>query len=348
MMKSEQERKQSIMTEQPAPVCYVVTGAAGHLGSTILRFLADGPETVHALIRTGEHPAATAANIRYFEGDVCRPETLEPLFAGTDSRPVIVIHTAAVISIAARMPAHLREVNVGGTENMLQIARTHHVKRFVHVSSVHAVPVLPKGQTMREPSFYAADLVDGAYAKTKAEAAQKVLQAADQGLDAVIVLPSGILGPYDCGHNHLSQMVIEYARGNLPACVGGGYDFVDVRDAAKGCLLAAEHGIRGNSYLLSGHFISICDLLQMTGACCGRKPVPVIPTLLAKLAVPGIGLACRMQKKRPLYTAYSLHTLAVNSCFSHDKADLELGYQVRPLQETVRDMVHWLQAESLI
>ena len=66
------------------------------------------------------------------------------------------------------------------------------------------------------------------------------------------------------------------------------------------------------------------------------------------MAVPGIGLACRLQKKRPLYTAYSLHTLAVNSCFCHEKADCELGYQVRPLQETVRDMVHWLQTESLI
>jgi len=346
---------------------YIITGAAGHLGSTILRQLeARGAEANCLLL---PHESAKVANpqFKYFAGDVCDKDSLRPLFesairqddsrdngrddglalGGDGGQGLTVIHTAALISIARKMPPHLHEVNVGGTQNVIELCREYAVKRLVHVSSVHAIPELPLGQTMREVGSFSVDAVEGGYAKTKAEAAQAVLDAAADGLDAVIVLPSGILGPFDDGSNHLIQMVRECMEGTLPACVKGGYDFVDVRDVADGCLRAASRGVKGETYLLSGRYATVQQLLALVARECNRGEVPLIPLPLAKLAVPFIEGYARLRHRRALYTGYSLHTLSSNSAFSHDKASTQLGYAPRALEETVADMVAWLRRDRV-
>lgn len=126
----------------------------------------------------------------------------------------------------------------------------------------------------------------GGYAKTKAEATQIVLDAADHGLDAVVVHPSGILGPYDRSGNHLVQMVTDYIHGKLPACVNGGYDFVDVRDVAAGCLAAVERGRRGECYILSNRHYDIKEVLRMVKQVAGGRRLPVLPMWMAKAAAP--------------------------------------------------------------
>ena len=187
----------------------------------------------------------------------------------------------------------------------------------------------------------------GGYAKTKAAATRIVLQAAKRGLDVVVVHPSGILGPYARSGNHLVQMVAEYLNGTLPACVKGGYDFVDVRDVAQGCLLAAEKGRNGECYILSDRYCEIREVLAIAGAAAGKKMLPVLPIWMAKMAAPFIQLHARRKKRRPLYTAYSLHVLGSGERFSHKKATDELGYHPRDLQETIRDMVADLQPQPV-
>lgn len=326
--------------------CFIVTGAAGHLGSTVLRLLAGTGIEVRGLLLPGETPPVTAANIRYYTGDVCDADSLRCLFTDTHGKPCVVIHTAALISIAEKMPPRLYAVNVGGVRNVLRLCREYGAARLVHVSSVHAIPELPAGQVMTEPASFAAQRVHGGYAKTKAEAAQAVLDAAAAGLNAVVVFPSGILGPYDTGRNHLVQMVKSAMQGRLPACVKGGYDFVDVRDVAAGCLLAALRGRAGEGYILSGHYFTICRLLALVRQSCGGRSVPVLPRWMAEAAVPFIACRAALRRERPLYTRYSLRTLQVNSLFSSAKAARELGYTARPLAETVADMAAWLKAQT--
>lgn len=325
---------------------YIITGAAGHLGSTILRELAASGCEARGLLMPGEVPVVQDSGIQYYSGNICDMDSLRPLFEGAGGRELIVIHTAAMISIAKNAPKELHEVNVDGVRNILRICREYPVSRLVHVSSVHAIPELPDHQVMCEPASFSASSVKGAYAETKAEAAQAVLDAVQEGLDAVIVFPSGIIGPYDRGRNHLIQMAADYMNGKLPACVKGGYDFVDVRDAAHGCLLAARYGKKGQGYILSGHYVSIEDLLALIGRECGREPVPALPAGLAKLAVPLIAAFSKIHRTRPLFTAYSLDTLSGNSSFSNEKAKNELHYTVREIEATVRDMVKYL-ANSL-
>lgn len=321
---------------------YIVTGAGGHLGSTILRELPDENVEIRALLHGNDRPAVGHQNIHYYYGDVTDRQSLIPLFQDLKAEDTIVIHTAAVISIRKKISERMYRTNVDGVQNMVDLCMKYQVRRLVHVSSVHAIPELPKGTMQREVNTYSPDLVVGGYAKTKAMGAAIVTKSMRE-LDSVIVLPSGIIGPYDNGRNHLIQMTKEYIGGRLPACVKGGYDMVDVRDAAKGCLLAAEKGRSGESYILSGHYIEIREMLRREGLIIGRKPPAVIPLTLAKTALPLISLYCRIRRTRPLYTAYSLYTLNSNAIFSHEKAERELGYQARSIDSSLRDMIDYLQ-----
>ena len=321
---------------------YIVTGAKGHLGSTILRLLQNTGADVRGLILPTE-TARDYQNIRYFTGDVRDPESLRPLFENTGDLPIRVIHTAGIVDISEQVSPLLYDVNVNGTRNVVELCREYHVERLVYVSSVHAIPEKDKTSVLTEVSHFSPEEVVGGYAKTKAEATQLVLDAAGKGLDAVVVHPSGILGPYDASGNHLVQMVRDYLYGRLPACVSGGYDFVDVRDVAKGCLLAAEKGRCGQCYILSNRHYELRDVLSMVRSFGGGRRLPVLPMWLAKTATPFIRLQAKRKKERPLFTRYSLYTLKSNDRFSHDKATAELGYRPRDLRQTLRDTVLWLK-----
>lgn len=321
---------------------YIVTGGAGHLGSTILRLLRRTGDPVRALILPGETPEVQGEHITYCPGDVRDPDSLAPLFdqAGPDT---LVIHAAGIIDISGQLSPALRAVNVEGTRHILELCRAYGVARLVHVSSVHAIPELPRGQTIREVEAFHPDQVVGGYAKAKAEATQAVLDAAGAGLDAVVVHPSGILGPYDDGNNHLVHMIKTFLAGKLPGAVNGGYDFVDVRDVAKGCLLAAQRGQGGRCYILSGRFAEVKELLALAGRHIGRRVPPLLPRPLARAAAPLLEAVALRKQERPLYTKYSLYTLTSNANFSHERATRELGYRPRNLEHTVRDMVDYLQ-----
>lgn len=321
---------------------FIITGANGHLGGTIVRMLNGRPVQVRGLV-FGDKKKQDTGSIHYYSGDVREPETLRPLFEGCEDMETIVIHTAGIIDISNHVSPELYDVNVNGTKNILALCREYPVKRLVYVSSVHAIPEQKRGNVTGEIRDFSPDAVVGGYAKTKAEATREVLRAAQEGLDAVVVHPSGILGPYDRSGNHLVQMVAEYLHGTLPACVKGGYDFVDVRDVAEGCLLAAEKGRKGECYILSDRYCEIREVLEIAGDVSGKKRLPVLPLWMAKMAAPFIQLHARRKKRRPLYTAYSLHVLGTGERFSHKKATEELGYHPRDLKVTIRDMVAEMQ-----
>lgn len=321
---------------------FIVTGAAGHLGSTIIRLLSRQDVSIRGLILPNENPTPRR-NTVYYSGDVRKIESIRPLFLETaDFDAVYVLHTAGIISIAQEVSPLLYEVNVTGTKNVIALCQEYAVTRLLYVSSVHAIPEGDQNTVLHEIRHFSPDEVIGGYAKTKAEATQAVLDAAAEGLDAVVVHPSGILGPYDRSGNHLVQMVSDYIHGRLPACVDGGYDFVDVRDVAMGCLIALEKGRAGECYILSNRHYSVKEVLRMVRQVHGGRHLPVLPIWMAQAAAPVLGWQAKLQKKRPLYTKYSLHTLQSNDKFSHDKATAELGYRPRDLFQTIRDTVAWI------
>lgn len=325
---------------------YVITGACGHLGGTLIRMLKKKNVQIHGLILPNE-TAENEKNLTYYHGDVTQKESLKPLFENTHADQVIVIHTAGLIDISDQMSKRLYDVNVIGTRNIVTLCKEFGVSKLVYVSSVHAIPEKPDNQVLSEIKSFSAEKVIGGYAKTKAKATQIVLDTAKSGLNAVVVQPSGIIGPYDTQSNHLVQLISDYIKGKLPACVRGGYDLVDVRDVAAGCLSAAEKGRSGECYILSNRHYEIKDVLNMVQAVYGGRHIPVLPMWMAKAAVPFMQWYAHLKKIRPLYTKYSLYTLTSNDRFSHDKATMELGYRPRDLYQTVRDTVAWIKKKKL-
>ena len=324
---------------------YIVTGANGHLGGTIVRMLKKMGVQVRGLVLPGEK-VKNERNVRYIEGDVRDRGSLRPLFEGAAG--AVVIHAAGIVDISPEITPQMYDVNVGGTKNIIALCREYGVRRLVYVSSVHAIPEKDQYSVLRETKTFSPELVTGGYAKTKAEATGAVLSAAEAGLDAVVVHPSGILGPYDSSGNHLVQMVLDYISGRLPACVRGGYDFVDVRDVAYGCLRAAEKGRKGECYILSNRHYEVKEVLKIAQQIVHGKRLPVLPMWMAKLAVPFIGWFSKRKKRRPLYTKYSLYTLSSNDKFDHDKATAELNYRPRDLYQTVYDTILWLKKRKLL
>lgn len=330
---------------------YIVTGANGFLGNNIVRELVKNPQNqVRALVSSPKRAEALKGlNCQVFAGDVTKPETLTQIFAGPMAEPIYVIHCAAVVYIKSKPNPKVYQVNVLGTQNIINQTLKIGAK-LVYVNSVHAIPELPHGETMTEISAYDPTKVEGEYAKSKAEAAALVLEAVKtRGLDACIVQPSGIIGPNDFKTSHLTQLIIDAATGRLKAGVKGGYDFVDVRDVAQGVIAACAKGKSGESYILSGRYITIPELFQMIGRATQQKPIKTfLPLWLAKLTAPLSELYYNMKKQPPLYTKYSLYTLEANAKFSHAKAERELGYRARNPQETIDDTVQWLKEQGRI
>ena len=325
---------------------YIITGAAGHLASTIIKYLRDADCQIRGLILPSEQ-GKDDRQITYYKGDITKMESLEEIFSGLEGAEVIVLHTAGIISIGEEITPLLYNVNVNGTKNVIEQCMRHHVKRLVYVSSVHAIPETDEKATISEAARFSKDTVTGAYAATKAEATEAVLDAVKNGLDAVVVHPSGIIGPYDSGSNHLVQLISMCISGKLPAGVTGGYDFVDVRDVAKGCLEAAEHGAKGNCYILSNRYFTVKELLECVRKTAGGRKKPCLPIGLARAFVPVFEWIAKVTHTRPLYTRYSLYTISSNGHFTHDKATAELGYHPRDMQATVADTISWLRGQKV-
>ena len=335
---------------------YIITGANGHLGSTIIRTLKKqmhshpaGTYDIRGLILPGEAPPFKEEKcIHWYEGDVTNISSLVPLFSHRDEERIIVIHTAGIIDItASQVTEAMRAVNVDGTKNMVTAAMSNQVHRFIYVSSVHAIPERPNNETMIETKAFDPDKVVGGYAKTKAAATRFVLDSVALGLPAVVVHPSGIIGPYDTQRNHLVALIKDYVAGKLPACVRGGYDFVDVRDVALGCLAAVSKGTVGECYILSNEHYEVKKMLDNIKNITGTKKIPMIPMWLAKMSAPALSLGARVHHKKPLYTRYSLYTLTSNGRFSHAKATKELGYEPRSLMSTLKDTLRWLRLQKM-
>lgn len=326
---------------------YIVTGAAGHLGSTIVRALAARGETVRGLILPGEE-GIVRSTVHYVRGDVRDVASLRPLFDGLPGPDTVVIHCAGIISIAEHVTDAMEAVNIGGTQNIIDLCREYGVAKLLYVSSVHAIPEGDRWRVIAEAERFSPEWVEGGYAKTKAAATQRVLDAGRAGLNVTVVHPSGIIGPYDTSGNHLVQMVGDYIRGRLPAGVKGGYDFVDVRDVADGCLAAAEDPASGECYILSNRHYDIRDVFAIIRSIKGGRHVPTLPLWVAKAAAPLLAWTARLRHERPLYTRYSLYTLTSNDRFSHDKATRVLGYSPRDLVDTLSDTIAWMDAPEAL
>ena len=328
------------------PKLWIITGANGHFANTLVRELLKRGETLIAFVLPGDpSPALDGLHVRKVEGDVIDPLAIEQLIDTTGINPedICVIHAAGIVSIDFKEKAMIHTVNVGGTKNIAEICLKKGIGRFVYISSVHAILELPNKQSICEVTKFDPDWVEGLYAKSKAEATRNVFALIEEGLSGNLVFPSGMIGPNDYGCSHMTQMVLDYGAGRLKAYVDGGYDFVDVRDVAAAVISVVQERASNEHYILSGDYISVKEIVTVLNEIFPKVQCKIkMPLFLAQVSAPLAEIYYRWMKQKPLYTRYSLFTLASNSNFSHALATRDLGYAPRKAQESLVDMANWL------
>ncbi len=325
----------------------VVTGATGLLGNVLLRALAaHGLGPVRAFVRpTADCRSIAGLDVEVAQGDVRDPSSLLAAFSGADT----VYHLAGIVSITRGGLPRLHETNVEGTHNVIAACRAAGVRRLVYCSSIHAFAVPAAGTCLSETSLVDPARATGAYDRTKAEATLLVRDAVRGGLDAVMVFPTAILGPYDYRPSHTGELVLACAQGRLKAYVDGAYNFVDVRDVAEGLVAAAQKGPSGEGYILAGHNVTVWELLHavetVTGA---RAPRVRLPFGLVRAVSFLIPAYYWLTRQKPLFTTYSLDVISSGCTMTNEKAERELGYRPRPFLETMEDTVRWFREQGML
>ena len=328
---------------------YVVTGCTGYVGNVLTKkLMAEGCRVI-GLARSevkvkrvfGDH----VPEIVY--GDIRRCEDIDRLFP--DNAEYVVIHTAAYVTIGEGSEQELFDVTVGGTENMIAAALRHNVAKFLHISSSEAIP--EKMILNEDLSNYIPDpkRAKKGYSTAKSMADVAVLNAVrDHGLKASLLLIAGVLGPGDYSYSHMTQVIIDFIEGRLPASVNGGYNDFDIRDIADVLMNIVENAVPGESYMFANKPDKINEVLGYAAEKCGRKLPVTLPIWTAYVGLPFLFLWSRLMGKRPLYTRAALKSLTDNVDFPISKAAREFGYTPRPLKETVYDHVEFLKQEGMV
>ena len=324
----------------------LVTGATGHIGNVLVKELIKKGEKVRAFVLPGEDLSPlTGLPIEIVEGNILDQESINSALTGID----YVFHLAGIISIMPGEDPFVHEVNVTGTKNIAQAARKNHVKRFVYTSSIHAFKRMPKEVIIDEQSPIDPKTSIAAYDRSKAEATLGVLAEVQEGLNAVIVCPTGVLGPFDYKGSELGIMINQWMDHRVDFMIDGMYDFVDVRDVVQGIISARDRGIEGQIYILSGELIKVIDIWKMVKELVNIKALVIlIPTKLAYFAAKLSDVYYKLIKSKPCFTTYSVETLHSNAVINNSKARTDLNYRPRSLSDTIRDTVNWWKETRLI
>ena len=309
------------------------------MGGVLTRALIKQRRPVRVLVHKDTR-ALDGLRVQRVEADILKPETLAKAFQGAST----VYHLAAYISIEGGKDKITRRINVEGTSNVVDACIEANVEKLVHFSSIHALNSSPKDQEIDETRDYVDTGDCYMYDRTKAEAERIVLMGVKRNLFAVIVNPTGIVGPFDFKPSHMGQVLITMFKSKLPALMEGGFNWVDVRDVVTGAMAAEQKGRRGQSYLLSGHWMSLKDLARLIHEVTGvKQPTFVSPYWLARLGAPFGALYSKLRGKPPSYTSASISYLQDYRYISCEKAQTKLGYRPRSMRETIEDTYKWFK-----
>ena len=319
----------------------VVTGGGGRLGNVLVRQLLEDGQRVRVLEPGARPRSLEGLDIEFVSGSVLDANDVTRALDGAS----VVYHVAAKIDLRPKKDPMMYAVNVEGTRRVVEACLSGGL-RLVHTSSHHAVEREPLDEPLDEARPLALE-EKCAYHRSKAIGESIVLDACEGGLDAVIVNPGSMIGPYDYEPSLVGAALIDIYFGRVPVLLEMLSDYVDVRDVANGMIAASEKGRRGERYFLTGDVIPVMQMVSLYGELTGRKvPTRVFPLWFGWALLPVALAGSLVTKKHPFITADMLRAAVSNTVVSRAKATRELGYTVRPLRDSLVDAVDFYHAQG--
>jgi dihydroflavonol-4-reductase len=318
-----------------------LTGATGFVGYHVALQLAQRGAQVSALVRApAKQQRLAAAGVRCVRGDLADAAALAATFRDCD----LVFHLAGAVDFEEDWQ-RFRQVNVAGTHQVLATARAAGVRRVIHTSSIVAVGASRQPRLLNEESPWNLAALGVPYATTKRQAEVLALAA---GMDVVVVNPASVVGPDDFANSLFGTLCRRFWRGRIPFYFGGGNNFVDVRDVAAGHLLAAERGQSGQRYILGGCNRSYADFFNSLAQLAPRTIFRLrLPAALGQVAALVNARLRGRTAGKSYITPGQARLLSLFFYFDSSKAHQELGYDPRPLKQSLADTYRfWMQRRS--
>jgi dihydroflavonol-4-reductase len=320
----------------------VVTGAAGFIGSAVVRALLARRAVVVALIE----PGGDTTNLEGLEVeqrtvDVRDRTALDDACAGAR----FVFHLAAMYRFWAPRPKDFYDVNVGGTLNVIRAAEAAGCERVIYTSTVGVIGLdgAAHGEAANETNYADIAHLFGLYKRTKYVAEHEVLRATAQGAPVSLVLPTFPIGPRDTRPTPTGKLVLDFLNGKIPAFVDTTLNVVHVDDLATGHLLALERGAIGRSYIIGGENLAMGAFLAALARCTGLPAPKWQVPRLAALSVGALSqlVEGRLLKREPSVALEAARMSTTNMMFDDQRARQELGYTPRPTVEALVDSARW-------
>jgi dihydroflavonol-4-reductase len=315
-----------------------VTGGSGFLGFQLVReLLAVGANVrVHTLPPAPGNPVLQLP-IKVETGDIRDAASVRRVTTGCD----VIFHTAGLVGVSGPALRLMHEVHELGTMNVLNAASPK--ARIVHTSSLVAVGSAARRVPVTEETPFNLSGVRLPYVHAKRGAEEIALRAAQSGQDVVVVNPAYLVGPEDIERSVMGSLCVRFWKGRLPLVPPGGLNLVDVRDVARGHLLAAEYGLWGRRYLMGGEDHSFASLFRLLAEVAGLRP-----RALPRVGIPGLTLLALLAEGRARLSGRapfpSFGHVRLNRYFWYCSSELarrELGFVPRPLRESLADAYHW-------
>lgn len=320
-----------------------VTGANGHLGAAVVRLLLEKGYRVKALVNKNQN-ALENLPLEIVKSDVCDPDSLHDFCSNID----IMIHCAGFIGIEKKWAQKNHQINVIGTKNVVNTCLQSNIKKLIYVSSIQTFKV--NGEIpINEKSEFASEESDS-YSYSKKLAEDEVRKGIAQGLQACIVNPTSIIGPYDFIPGAQTSAIIKIANQKVPALLKAGFDWVDVRDVAKGILGAMLHGENGANYILSGYWKTFHEIANEIALKLKHKPISIyLPISLAEFAAIFQEVWAKISRNAPVLTREAMKYVRNSPReISNQKAKERLHFETRPFEETITDTINWLQQQNWV
>lgn len=317
----------------------IVIGAAGFLGNVLCRLLLkNGYAVTAADLNISSARSLFDLNINKLDLDIRDSKALEMVIQGQD----IVYHLASVVRITQDRDKIMHDVNVNGVRKVAGAALQAGVSKFFFVSSIHAFSRFPSEEVITENRELALSSNNFDYDRTKALGELALQEFIKKGLRAIILNPTCFIGPYDFQPSLMGMAIRDFFSKKIIPYIGGGFNFVDVRDVAQTLIYSMDKAVPGESYILGGEWISVSEMVDLIVKIRNKSALKIkLPEMVAHLAAQVNLLKWRITQKEPAYSNQSLSHLKYHRYLDDSKARKILNHQSRPLNESLKDIFNW-------